>query len=239
MRTKKNALGEDSLHAPLTSEIAVVVEWYLEGSDREAVENFIQNIEPEEGRSREEEVRKRMEDMVARALQEFLGPVTLGQARDMIPFFSTLIKERLEILVGEKKDPNSTVANDKPWGTHVRDAYIKSIHPGRRVNEARADAAASVSRKHATIRDAEGKAQATRVQAAADKDAEINKGEGEAGRISAMAAVMTDDNARFVAALDVAEQVLPKANTIIVPAGEMGVIASILALGKEMGKDKK
>lgn len=235
---KKKSLEEDSLHAPLTSENAVVVEWHLDGSNRDSIENFIQNVTPESGRNREDEVRKRMEDMVARTLQELLGPVTLGHAREMITLFSMLIKERLEILVGEKPDPNIGPA-DKPWGIHIRDAYIKNIHPGRRVNEARADAAASVSKKQGTIRDAEAKAEATRVQADADAFSEGRKGEGEAARITAMAGAMKDENARFVATLDVAEQVLPKANTIIVPAGDMGVIASVLALGGEMAKSKK
>ena len=234
----RKGLEEDSLHAPLTSEIAVVVEWYLESSNRISVEDFIRNVTPESGRDREEEVKKRAEDMVARTLQELLGPVTLGHAREMIPLFSLLIKERLEILVGEKPDPNTGVT-DKPWGIHIRDAYIKSIHPGRRVNEARADAAASVSRKQETIRDAEAQAEAVRVRADADAFSEQRKGEGEAARIGAMATVMKDENARFIATLDVAEQVLPKANTIIVPAGDASVIASVLALGKEMGKDKR
>ncbi len=177
---RKKALEEDSLHAPLTGEIAVVVEWYLKGNDENSIKDFIQNVTPESGRNREEEVRKRIEDMASRALQEFLGPVTLGHAREMMSLFSLLIKERLEILVGEKPDPPA--ADDKPWGIHIRDAYIKSIHPGRRINEARADAAASVSRKQGAIRDAEGKATATRVQADADAFSEQRKGEGEALR---------------------------------------------------------
>lgn len=230
---KKKALEEDSLHAPLTSEIAVVVEWYLDGTDRQSIENFVQNITPEEGRNREEEVQKRMEDMASRTLQELLGPVTLGHAREMIPHFSELIEERLRILVGEGGTDN------RPWGIRIRDAYIKNIHPGLRVNQARADAAASVSKKQEAIRTAEGSAQATRLNADAQAHAEIQKGVGEAGRIREMAAVMTDENARFIATLDVAEQVLPKANTIIVPAGDMGIIASVLALGREVGKDKR
>ena len=234
---KRAGLTEDSLHAPLTAEIAVVVEWYLKGIDQESIKNFVQNVEPGGGRSREEEVKKRIEDMSSRALQEFLGPVTLGHAREMLPLFSLLIKERLEILVGEKPEPGANVS-DKPWGIHIRDAYIKSIHPGRRVNEARADAAASVSKKQAAIRDAEGKATATRVQADADAFSEQRKGEGEAARIGAMVAVMTTEEARFVANLDVAEQVLGKATTIVMPS-DLGAIGGILALGREVARTNR
>ena len=235
--TRRKALEEDSLHAPLTGEIAVIVEWHLERDDESSIKDFVQNVTPESERDREEEVRKRIEDMASRAVQEFLGPVTLGHAREMMPLFSLLLTERLEILVGEKPDPNTGVA-DRPWGIHIRDAYIKSIHPGRRVNEARADAAAAVSQKQGVIRDAEGKAEATRVQATADAFSEEQKGKGEATRIREMAAVMVDDNARFVATLDVAETVLPKANTIIMPS-DLGVIGGILTLGREIARNNR
>ena len=235
--TRRKALEEDSLHAPLTGEIAVIVEWHLERDDESSIKDFVQNVTPESERDREEEVRKRIEDMASRAVQEFLGPVTLGHAREMMPLFSLLLTERLEILVGEKPDPNTGVA-DRPWGIHIRDAYIKSIHPGRRVNQARADAAASVSKKQEKIREAEGEAVATRVRADADAFAEQRKGEGEAARIGAMVAVMGTEEARFVATLDVAETVLPNANTIIMPS-DLGVIGGILTLGREIARNNR
>jgi regulator of protease activity HflC (stomatin/prohibitin superfamily) len=226
---KKQALAEDSLHAPLTGEIAVVVEWYLKDDDESSIKNFIRNVIPEGGRNREEEVRKRIEDMASRALQELLGPVTLGHAQEMMPLFSLLIRKALEILVGEEGE------GDRPWGIHIRDAYIKSIHPGRRVNEARADAAASVSKKQETIRIGEAVAIVTERQAEADRIKEVKKGEGEAARIGAMAKVMTDDNARFIATLDVAEQVLPKANLVVMPS-DLGAIGGIIRFGQEIKK---
>lgn len=222
---EREAMKEDSLHAPLTSEVSAVVEWHLIDSEEGSIRNFIQNVSPEEGRTREEEVRKRIEDTVATALQEILGRITLGHAREMMPFLSNLLKERLEALVGERTSPSANT--DRSWGVEIGTAYLKSIDPGRTVNKARSEAAASVSRKQDTIRDAE-----------AASEAEILKGKGEAGRIEAMAKVMTDDNARFIAALDVAEQVLPKANTVIVPVGGMDAIASVIALGQNLTKGK-
>ncbi|MDO8590301.1 MAG: SPFH domain-containing protein [bacterium] len=230
---RRKALEEDSLHAPLTGEIAVVVEWYLKGDDEYSIKDFVQNVIPEGGRNREEEIRKRIEDMASRTLQELLGPVTLGHAQEMMSLFSLLIKERTEILVGEKGE------GSRPWGIHIRDAYIKSIHPGRRVNEARADAAAAVSQKQGTIRIAEGVAVATELQAEADKTREIKKGEGEAARINAMAAAMKDPDARFIAQLDVLETALPAANTVYVVPSDGGLFGNLLALGKEVVKNTK
>ncbi len=243
---EQRSMEEDSLHAPLTSEIAVAVEWYLDNTNT-AVQQFVENVEPVNGRSREEEVTKRMVDMANRTLQELLGPVTLGHARDLMAVFSALIKLRLEELVGERG------RNNKPWGIHIRDAYVKNIYPGRRVNEARANAAASVSNKQTTIRNAEAEAEATRQRAEAEAhqarvqadatahatrvnaDAkaheETKKGEGEAGRIKAMAEVMKDDNAKWLAQLDVAEQVLPHVNATYLPI--QGIIDTILSFGKK------
>ena len=52
-----------------------------------------------------------------------------------------------------------------------------------------------------------------------------------------MTTVMGDPNARFVATLDVAEQVLPNANVIVMPS-DLGAIGGILRLGAEVVKDK-
>ena len=201
----QDAMKGDSLNAPLTSEVAVIFEWHLKGKEKEDIHNFIQNISPAEGRDREGEVRKRAEDMVARTLQEYLAPTTLGHAVYMAPLFSRLILDRLEILVGEKKAPGKEEI-EKPWGIHVGDAYLKPLHPGHTVNTARAEAAAAMSRKQSTIRDGEAVAEVTERQAIADRKKEVEKGTGEAGRIAAMAKVMADPNARFLAELDVKER---------------------------------
>ena len=55
--------------------------------------------------------------------------------------------------------------------------------------------------------DADAKADATRVQAEADREKEIKKGEGEAGRIEKMVAVWKNSpEARAIAELDVKEE---------------------------------
>ena len=229
---QKRAMEKDSLHAPLTSEISVVVEYYLKyllTCDEADVKNFVENVSPESGRDRVQEVRKRMEDMVSRALQEILGPVTLGHAVERLPLFSRMIRERLEILVGEKAEAGSPRA-EKPWGIHIADAYIKSIYAGRTVNKARSSAAASVSRREETINDAEAARVAETKKADATAYAKQKAGEGEAAAIKAMAEAMKDPNAQFLASLDAAREVLPKSNFVVVPS-DLGAIASIVSLG--------
>lgn len=235
----KEGIVTDSLNEPLTGEIAFVIEWNLEEDDDEKIRQFIKNVSPEEGRNRYEEVRKRMEDMVGRSLQELLGPITLGHARDRMTLFSEVIRMRLEELVGER---SRDAVDLRPWGIHINDAYIKSIHPGRRVNEARADAATALSRKIEGIRDAEKEAETIRLKAEADAFAEEQKGIGEAKRIKAMADAMKDENARFLAALDVTETVAKEANLIITSSADGALATSIVAMAKgttEALKDKK
>lgn len=232
--SKKEAMKNDPTHVPLTSEMAVVVEWYLKAADYQSIEDYVQNVSSEQGRNRTEEVRKRMSDMVSRVLQELLGPTTLGHATEMLPLSSEIIRWRLEILVGERADPKTGRKSDKPWGIYIRDAYLKAPYPGHTVNKAMADAAASVSKKQEAIRTAEGQAEAIRVKAEADAFAEHKKGEGEAARITTMAMAMRDPNAQFIAGLDVAENVLPKANFIVVPADDKSALWA--AIGAIAGK---
>jgi len=171
----KTAMEEESLHAPLTSEVAFVFEWNLI-DDQKELDNFFSNVNPSQDRDREEEVRKRAEDMISRALQELLSPVTCGHAIERIALFSHMIRERLEILVGEKDSPSVKIP--KPWGIHVGDAYIKSIHPGHTVNTARAIAAGAVSEKRKAILKAESDKQTVILNAEGTKQAAILNAEG-------------------------------------------------------------
>jgi hypothetical protein len=211
----QEAMKTDSLNAPITSEASAVFEWHLKADD-DSIKKFIENVSPEAGRDRETEIRKRAEDMIAKILQEYLAPTTLGHAIEMAPVFNRYIKRELEYMVGEKKRPESEV--EKPWGIQIGEAYLKPLYPGHSVNIARAEAAAAVSNKFTTLRNAEAeagsirtraeaKAHETRVQADADKDKEIKKGEGEAGRIAAMAEVWKNNpHAKDIAELDVRER---------------------------------
>src|SRR5690606_26665393 len=128
----------------------------------------------------EEEVIKRMDDQVARMLQEYLGKVTFGHARSMVDVFNLVLQRRLEELV-EEEGKVRTGPDSRPWGIHIRTSYIKIPHPGLTVNTARAKASAAVSDKLTTIRNSEAEAQKIKNIAVAEGDAEIEKGRGEAG----------------------------------------------------------
>lgn len=226
----QEALRADSLNEPLTSEPRGVIEWNLP-ADRDAVENFISNMSGEEGRSREEEVRKRAEDQFARALNMYQAPATLGHAIFMAPIFDRLLKKQMEDVVTN---------GEKPWGVNISNAYIKEYNAGETVNKARSRAGAAASDAQASRRATEAKAYDIVKQATANKDAEIKKGEGEAGRIKAMVEVMSDNNARFIATLDVAERALTEGNNkIIMMPSDLGAIGGILALGGEVSRKQE
>ncbi len=169
----KVAMSEDPLHSPLTSEVSVVVEWSLYNNTLR-VGRFIENIEPTDGRTREEEADKRIEDVIAKTLQEFLGVTTVGHARDRFPLLNAMIKLQLEKLVGEEEKDDSKL-DPKAWGINVTKAYIKEIDPGHTVNKARSESAASVSEMQKAINAAEGQARA-----------KIKDGEAEAKKILAI-----------------------------------------------------
>lgn len=248
---RRKAMEDDSLHAPLTGEIQVAVELRLDDENL-SIRQFVENIEPENGRSRMDEVWKRIEDQCARVLQDIMGVTTLGHAREMMEVFNAHLQLRLEILVGEKSALPGGDLTDRPWGIHISDAYIKSIHPGRRVNESRADAAAAVSdavgAAVTTVKQAEADAQKTELAAKANKIkvvldsqaariAEINKGKGERGRLEQVSAAMRTPEGQFAATLDVAERALTEGeNKIIMMPSDLGAIGGVLSLGTHLAK---
>ncbi len=230
----QQAIEADSAHAPLTPEWPAVFEWNLRSDDELSIKTFIENVTPQNGYSRMEEVRRRADDVIVRIIQEELTSTTVGHAIYMSRAFNQLFKDRLEELVGE-----SAGKIEKPWGIQIGQAFFKEPNLGKTVNQARSDAAAADSNKQAKIRDAEtkketlrlegeGEAAAIRAKGEAERDAEIARGQGEAGRIKEVRDVMSDETGKFIAALDVAETVLPKAQFVGVPADDKGVLGSII-----------
>ena len=243
----RQSLAADSRHAPLVSEVPFVVEWELNTRSPGNVENYVRYVVPEDGRTRDEEVTKRMGDMISHLLQSLLGPVTMGHAIDMMKPFGFYIQNELEIMVGEKEGliPDH---GRRPWGIHIVTGYMKEPYPGHTVAKALADAAASTSNKETKIRDAEAESASTRLKADANKyqqerEAEAaayterQKGIGEGDRIKEMAERMKTPEAKFLATLDVAETALSKGKTIFVPTGT-GILASVLGLAADLAKEE-
>lgn len=239
----------DMLAAQMISEIAFPIEWSIHV---EFIQNFIENVSDEYGVDRTEEVRRRCDDLVRKLLDEHLSSMTLRHSIYMASVFSKIIKTELEILVGEKPDPATNERCEKPWGIDISKAYIKSFSPGVTVNKAMANASAAMGEiqvaesqshskqitanadKYAAERAAEAAAYTKKQLADAERYAETFKGLGEANRIRIMAKAVDNDNARFIAALDVAEQVLPKTTMILTPGGGMDAIAAVTSLGRSL-----
>ena len=175
----QQAMEEDSVNAPVTSEPSGVFEWYLKGTDPVSIRQFVENVSISEGRTREEEIRRRAEDIFSSVQLTYLARMTLGHATDMLPVVNPIIKEKLEIMVGEKPDPATGKLLERPWGTNVGQAFIKPPHAGHTINEARNKAAAAVGLKQEILRKSEGEAQNIRNAAAANHDATILNGKAE------------------------------------------------------------
>jgi regulator of protease activity HflC (stomatin/prohibitin superfamily) len=216
----QQAIREDPVNAPVTSVVAAIFEWYLKGRDRTAIHQFVENVSTKDNRTREEEVRKRAEDIVAKALQDELAKVTLGHAVKMSRQFGQLIKEELEVLVGNHPNPDTGRVSDKPWGITVGEAFLKPLDPGKTVNKARAEYAAAVSKKQADIRASEATAQATLNQANADKQSVILAGEAERDRLTQVA---KGEKAAGMTQVEVKEAYVTR---VLKPASENETIAA-------------
>lgn len=254
----QEAIRSDSLNAPLTGEWSAVFEWFLKGTDEKTIKQFIETVSPEGGRDRIEEVRKRADDIVASILRQYLAPTTLGHADFMADSFNKVIKQELEIMVGEKKRKEQTASQsatqepeseDRPWGIQIGTAFAKSPNAGRHVNTARAEAASAVSIKLKDITLAEGRASASVIEtkasadnivttANANKKKRIKEGEAEAKNIEDMAAAVMKPGGKFIMTNATAREVLPKARVIITPAGNTAM-ANILALGESITDELK
>lgn len=251
----RDSMAADPTHAPLTSEIPVVVEWYLV-DDHTNVERYLNNVDSSR-LPREEEIARRMSDATARAVQELLGSVTLGHATEMFPVFNAVMKLRMEALVGEIPDLLSGEI-DRPWGVHISTAYMKEPDLGRTVNKARADAAAAVSRRQDQILASQAEAQtikntadatAHQIKVTADADAhriktigeaekarEIAEGEGKAGHVNAMAEAIMKPGGLEAARLNVAESALTAdGRTVYIPT-DLAALGGVLTMAQEMAK---
>ncbi len=252
---RKKSIENDPLQQPITTEVQFVVEWQI--SEEEAIK-FVRNV------GSEETALKRMEDTVSRALQEFLGPTTAGHASEVMSHVSSIIEERIQILVGQIEDPELVKANEEgtktyipcdeegdknkrpSWGVKVINAYIKSINPGRTINLARNEAAKAVADKVKSIEASEARAEDVRLlseanakkdvlNARAQKKVKKLEGEGEAERLGAIAEKVATPEGKFILQNETARQVLTNAKAIVMPS-DLGAIGGILSLGEEFRK---
>lgn len=225
VETLKQAMERDSLHAALTAEWPVAVEWHLV---KEHLLDLINNVDPQGGRDRVEEVNKRMNDTIDSTLQEVLGMVTLGHAISNKALFDTILQERLEQLVGEKSRPGKNV--NRPWGIAIDRAFLKSPNPGKRVNVARAEAGAALSKKEERIRLAEAELGETKLRAEGKAYDQRMQGEGERDRLNALDEAMQRPYALALLQLEAGKEALARSGTVVVSGG-MAPFADLIAMG--------
>lgn len=247
----QKAMKSDPAHAPLTTVVPAIVDWYVK-SDDESVENFVSNIDKTDG-SRDNEVRRRLADDTEVAIRELLGQFTAGHTVDMLEVLNASFQWKMEVAVGEKPRPGLGLI-DKPWGIHIASASLKAGDLGETVNRARAAAGAAVSARETKILDSE--ADAIAVRNAADAEAhktrvlgEANaakilaekkaEGKGEAAQVKAMAESLTKPGGLEARRLQVAETVMSvSGRTVFVPS-HVGEIASVLGLASDLATGSK
>ncbi|MDB5194383.1 MAG: hypothetical protein JWN50_397 [Parcubacteria group bacterium] len=239
-REKWEAMENDPLEQPITTEVQFVVEWRI---DKDSVLDFATNVKTIK------QALRRMEDTVARALQEYMGPTTAGHAQEQIAFISEEIQNRLMILVGQIEDPATGRKRTPAWGVVISNAYIKSIDPGKTVNMARAKAAAAVGAKievielaeantrkieleakanaYKTVQEGIASARNIKVKADADAFAEKRSGEGQRDRIKTMSEAMKEPYAIQLLQIEASERVLGKVGTTVVSGDLAGIIGSL------------
>lgn len=224
----------DSLESSITTEIIAFTDFNLscekkdDGSLDESLFDFVENVGSIERAGR------RLDGTVRGALQELLAPITARHATEVKAFIEQLIKDRLELLVGEKfdrNDPEKVV--EKKWGINISAFQIEEINPGKTVNSARADEAASISLKAKAIREGEAAAAVTRVNAEAEAFQEMTVGKAKAEAFTLMASALKTPEGILAAQLETAKTVLAKSGTIVLsgtngdPAGIIGSMATV------------
>jgi regulator of protease activity HflC (stomatin/prohibitin superfamily) len=223
---KRTAILNDELERGLTTEMPFIVEWNnVEGRIRD----FIENV------GDEAEVLRRLNDNIASALQDYLGPTTAAHAASEAKnWIDREIEKRLRIIIGQLPRTGGTFV-DKPWGIEISRAYMKPLDPSKTVNVSRAKAAAAVADKKALVEAAEGQMKATKLAADGKEYEDEHLGLGRAKRLKAEAEAMKTEEGKLAAQLDVAREVLPEANVVFAPS-DIGAIGGVLTLGAALNK---
>lgn len=220
-KEEQKGLLADPLNNRLTTEPSIIIRWRIRRvAERTTLFDFIQNI------GTVEEANRQIEDTAVASMRALLANVTAGNALSSMPFISERIRENIEILIGDKADLNGRMS-EAPWGIDLTTVQIKDIDPGKTVNVSLSDAAAALKKREETITLAEGQAKATILASEAAREAEINKGKGERGRLDEVASAMKTEEGRFAAALDVAETTLPVAKPTIISSDILEMVGGL------------
>ena len=205
---EQKAILADPLHHRLTTEPVVIVRWRLRRVENgDTLFKFIENI------GSVEEANRQIEDTVVATLRTNFAKVTAGNALSAMAFFNQRIRERVEILIGERPDETG-VLREAPWGIELLDVQIKDIDPGKTINTSLSGAAAAIKDKEAAIRKAEG-----------DKAREVLIGEGRAEAIRKVGEALSTPDGLLAGQLQAGIEVAKEADFMILPEA-YGLIGS-------------
>ncbi len=221
---KRRNSEDDALESSITTEVIAFTDINLNDA---GLFDFVENV------GTMMEAGRRLDGTVRGALQELMAPLTARHATEMKAHIEGLIKERLEILVGESLDGSEADKDkivEKKWGVNISAFQIEEINPGKTVNLARSEEAASVSLKAKKIREGEATAQVTHDTAVAEAFKETAMGEAKATAFRKIADVMKTPEGQFAAQLETAGQALKGANYSVLPdmAGLIGSISKVI-----------
>ncbi len=159
--TAKAAYESDPLHGRLVSEVSGYVR--LRVNDLVRFKGMTESIE---------DAAHQIQDTVVAALQDIVALLTPAHANANKMRISSLLRRRVEVMVGEKAKPGETDGDrrKRAWGISVEDVDVKLFDWRKRVNTSIADANAAGFLKRKRITDSEGV-----------KEEKINHGKGDAG----------------------------------------------------------
>jgi regulator of protease activity HflC (stomatin/prohibitin superfamily) len=225
---EKELTEGDALQSSITTEDIAYVDWNLKAKSnnpdptKDPIFDFVENI-TSVGNANE-----RITSTCKGALQDLLGPITARHSISVKGHLQDLVKERVEILVGEKEDPNNPGPAESPWGINITAVQIEEVELGKRVNAARSDEASAIA-----------KGNETRTLANAAAYEEETRGAGKAAAFERMAKILETEGGHRAAKLEAAKEVLAKSGTIIMQSDPGDIISSLTATSKVIENQKK
>lgn len=198
-----------------------------------------------------EEAIERIKDTCVTALSERAGKTFVARAVQEIDILSQEIFNRVQELV---IDPQSEAFRRNPqesWGIDIEDVRVKDLGTPRRTNiavaerskaVAEADGRATATRLDAAaerdklIQEAEGRAQAKEREALAEKKRLTEVGEGQAAALKARAEVVDSPGGKMILQAETLQRGLEAGRTVVLPAnfGSLTDILTAVTAAKEV-----
>jgi regulator of protease activity HflC (stomatin/prohibitin superfamily) len=226
---EKSAIEGDAMQSAITTEVIAHIDITIgkldpsnpKKYDKQSLYDFVRRVGTTKNAA------ARVFGTARSALVELLSSITARNAVDAQSQIESLIKTRLEIMVGEEEDPTTGQLSEQPLGINIRTVEIEEFELGKTVNQARAREAAAIADRKASYETTDAEAYKIREKGKADGDADRDRGSGRAQAIGKVAEAMANPEAKFAAILETTEKVSERAKFIIAP--EIGGLAATIA----------